>query len=296
MQYGVFHCDPGILLSLPWLEGQDERHDFLEKLEDLVRSFTGSWEFLRLVICSDHHRTLLEQFSGPLFSSNKLERNLRPKLIRYFRNRALPSHEYGASGVDSRIVDGLTNSRFVEGEPDAILAWEDFLSSSELVKENGPVPGLSDGDYGVVHGTQILVLMGGYRRRFRFFVSWDELCAELGVCGHSMLASLRVDGDPTFGWESGTGHGATRIQEKTIKRTARRSGIVVRSQTTYQNPQLGAGRSRISLTSSNSEFEFTVVDGSNVIRGIYVTKATSVAESKAALAILRLALDKTVAT
>jgi hypothetical protein len=117
------------------------------------------------------------------------------------------------------------------------------------------------------------------QRGYPVATSFELAALKLGVMPTPMRTRLTVYNDTSFAWEK-SGHGATQYQRRVITELARRSKLVVRSGTTYQNPALGALPNLVRSTAEFSEVAFQVVDGSNVLRGVFATKATSAIEQK----------------
>ena len=287
------HIDPATFLALPYVQTSLDKHRFVEQLGQLAGCLWNARNSVSLVFCEDHYVELLQQFDGRDYADGRA-RQTKHLLIRYLGVRQCVRHAYGESGVDSRIVDPLNKSLSL-GEGDAIVAWADMLSSNLLIEEEGCAPGYSHPCFTLISSNNLDVLVGDQVRKFSFFSDWDALASHFQIVEPGTLGAIIVNREPKFAWEK-SGHGATKYQERIVVRTARSSQVVVRSGTTYQNPQGGIRKSSVSPTDDASEFLYTVVDGANVLRGIYKTNATTEQQSRLALHALRTALERTLET
>ena len=284
------HIDPATILALPYLKTSFVKHQFIDQFAQLVSQLWRARNSVGLVCCEDHYSELFQQLAGAEYNAGRA-RNAKQLLIRYLGVRQCARHSYGDSGVEAQIIDSLNDDFFRLDHGDTMVAWTDFLSSDLLVDQGVCAPGYANQRFSLVPTETLNVLVGNQRRCFPFYSRWDALIAHLEIVEPETLADITVDGEPSFVWEK-TGHGATNYQERVIVRTARESKVVVRSGTTYQNPQGGIKRPSIVPTDEVSEFRFTVVDGDDVLRGVFKTKAASREQSELALLALRRALEK----
>ena len=286
------HIDPANILALPYISAPQDKHKFTEQLSRLAACLWQTRNSVSLVLAEDHYFELIQQFEGPEYANGRA-RETRLLFTHYLGVRPFVRHTYGESGLDSQIIDPLNESPGLS-DGDAILVWADMLSSNLLIDESGGVPGYSHPSFGLVTTKHLDVLVGDHVRSFPFFSDWDALTDLLDVVAPETLAAITVCREPDFAWEK-TGHGATGYQRRIVKRAARLSQVVIRSGTTYQNPQGGIKKSSVKPTDDLSEFLYTVVDKSNVLRGVFKTKATSPQQSKLALRKLEHALRQAVA-
>ena len=283
------HCDPGMLLALDYLENECERRLFLQNLTYFIQKMDKLSDQLQLMLCKEHSKELIRQFTGRFYSNDKREKILRPILIRFIGKRILPIHEFGSSEKDANILNKLRDT-IIPDDDSVVIAWADFLSSDLLKIGNVYVTGFTDSTFGLLNECILEVNVNKEIRSYTYVKSIDDLVTHFNLVDPDLVNSLKVDKEPSFIWEK-TGHGPTRLQKKVVIRTAKKSGIVYQSITTYQNPQLGIKTSYIGKTNSLGEFEFTVSDGSNVLKGIFKTNANTDAKSATALLLLQRELE-----
>ena len=286
------HIDPATILALPYIGTPLDKHKFTEQLSRLAACLWQTRNSVSLVFAEDHYVELIQQFTGPEYANGRA-REAKLLLMRYLGVRPFNRHTYGDSGLESRITSPLNESLGLSGG-DAILVWADLLSSNLLINEGGGVPGYSHPSFALVTTQRLDVLVGDQIRSFPFFSDWDALTDQLEVVAPETLAAILVHRETEFVWEK-TGHGATEYQKRVVERTARLSQVVIRSGTTYQNPQGSVKKSSIAHTDDASEFKYTVVDKSNVLRGIFKTRAATARQSKLALRKLEIALEQAMA-
>ena len=286
--FARIHVDPATLLLLPFLP-DTLREPFVANVAHLTRSLFRMGGSLRLVLSREHWNELMQQLWNCREFCGGRGKDVRELLLRYLGSFPVDYHEYGDACIDAAIVEGLSG-KWLAGDSDIVIAWGDLLSSPLLVVADRTVPGYSHKDYRLLDGSVLRVRIGELDKEFSFSSEIDDLVGRLGLIDPAVAGSLEVHEEPYFRWED-TGHGSTRVHEKIVVRTARRSGIVVRSGTTYQNPEGGAIQASISPTADVAEFMFTVCDHDNVLKGIFRTRATTQKQSDAALVILRKSLQ-----
>ena len=283
----LIHFDPAILLLCTALTDQREKLSAAKKLVNHLRCLMRLSAYLKAHICDDHRERLQAEINTGAFVGDREAVNLLRPLILRFLDRYCSVHRYG-DVIDEILPLTQLRGSILADDEEVVSSWMNLLGSDLLVQGGDLAPMFADDELDPLTGGtvfEVRYVIGDRRRRFRVFRSLSRCVVSLGIVDPRILARLRVSANPDFVWET-TGHGPTVKQKGIIERVARKSQIVSRSVTTYHNPQGGA-RGSISPTPSYSEFQFTVCDGSNTIRGRYFTNAHTEVESVVALKILR---------
>ena len=280
------HCDPGTLLVFQYLPNDDDvRFVFLRSLSSLAKMFRESSDCLELVLCCAHHNALMVQHCSELSrSSGGRVIDLHRVLIRFWAT-IRPYKEMDEESGGAVHLVGLKENHLPPIDSDEFKDWRKFLSSDALL-DCGKIAPFYCTAFSVIDGDSLAVDTAGKTRHYPVVKSRPDLFEHLNIPDPKLLPTLQIGDKTEFRWEK-TGHGATAHQRKVIEDVARHSGIVTRSQTTYQNPQGGKRNQPLTRTGNPSDFKFSVPDGDNILEGIFFTNAETVEQSKTAFIVLR---------
>lgn len=270
----------------------DEIPSLAREIGALLNAFGAKENLARLAFCEDTVNTILSQ-SEALNSKGTAYRQILRTLTIAARRHVMTLSDmavkYEAEIIDlSPDVKKFSNDQLSEFASLAVSGCLNKTYHAAFVVANAH--SLLSTEHSKIK-TRYLTDSGDIQESHVDTVTKDaDLLFKYQIYNPEILDDLVVKESPKLVWEK-TGHQPSRFQVRVIERTAESSDVVIRSGTTYHNPN-GSQKSEVFLRDKDDEIHFYVVDNGDVLGGIFKTKAKTPYEAQICLIRVRTAFAR----